>query len=349
MALQNVGNFLMLPWEMPAWTGSAITLDAAADRAGCVFKVSKTGNISKLTIRVAGVTTSQALDIGLYTVDSNGDPTATAYGGMTVGTLASVSANTTYEITLGTAASATRGDTVAAVLKYSGTAGTINVASYFNSQVSQGFPYAANNLTGSYTHQNNAKPLLTVGYDDGTYEAMGVIPANATGNPTFNSGSTPDEIGNRITLPFSCRAAGAWMYADIDNVASVVLYDTDGTTALETVAIVPNERSGTTTCYYFIPFSSSRTLTINSTYRIVLKPTSTSNVGYSRMTVLSAAQMGMLPLGTNCYETSRTDAGSWTDDNTSRISIGLLIDQLSDNAGAGGLLTHPGMTGGMRG
>lgn len=337
MALQTISYPIMLPHlTSTSWSGNGVTLDDAADRVAWVFKVPKTGNIDRISFRTGTVTSSQSLDVGLRTVDASGDPTSTAYGSMSVGAQASVSASTTYEVTLGAAASATIGDTVAVVIQYTSTAGTLQIISNWSGSQSQVFPYCDNNTAAAWAKvTGGAAPVVSIRYDDGNYYGIGGVPACNGAGQSFSSSSTPDEIGNLINIPFYCRAWGFWLLADIDNAADVVLYDTDGTTALKTVSLVANERTGTGSGVYMIPFASTQDLTINSNYRIVLKPTTTSNVQIQRMTVLAAGHMDMAPLGQKCYETSRTDAGAWTETTTQRVSIGLLVNGLSDNVGSG--------------
>ena len=70
------------------WAVGGMTLDASGEKAASIFRVPKTGNIRTLRFRLGTVTTGQTLKAGLYTVDTSGDPTTTAYGGMAVGTVA---------------------------------------------------------------------------------------------------------------------------------------------------------------------------------------------------------------------------------------------------------------------
>jgi hypothetical protein len=253
---------------------------------------------------------------------------------MAVGAQAALASNTTYEVTLATPASATIGDTVAVVLQFTSTAGNLQIISNWTGGQSVIFPYCDNNTAAAWAKvAGGASPIFSLRYDNGNYYGVGGLPACNGAGQSFHTGSTPDEIGNAINVPFACRAWGAWLFADIDNAADVVLYE--GTTAQRTTSLVAAERAGTGSGLYYIPFSSTFDLAINTSYRVVLKPTTGSNVQIQRMTVLAAGHMDMAPLGQDCYESSRVDAGAWTDTTTQRVSIGLLVDGLSDNAGSG--------------
>lgn len=343
MALQTISYPLMAP-HLPtvSWSGNSVVLDNAADRIAWIVKAPKTGSIDRISFRTGTVTTSESVSVGIYTVDASGDPTSTAYGGMTAGAQATLAANTTYEVTLGTAASATIGDTIAIVVQFTSAVGNLQIISNWSGGATSVFPYCDNNTAAAWAKvAGGAVPTVSVRYSDAAYYGVGGLPACNGAGQSFNTGSTPDEIGNIINVPFACRVWGFWLVADIDNAADVVLYDTNGTTVLRTVSIVPAERTGTGTGLYYMPFTTTQDLAINSSYRIVLKPTTGSNVQIQRMTVLAAGHMDMAPLGQECYETSRADAGAWTNTTTQRVSIGLLIDGLSDNVGGGGLSANP--------
>ena len=60
------------------------TLDADGEKEGKVFRVPKSGTISKVGWRTATVAqNTNALTVGIYTVDASGDPCSTsAYGSM---------------------------------------------------------------------------------------------------------------------------------------------------------------------------------------------------------------------------------------------------------------------------
>jgi len=90
-------------------------------------------------------------------------------------------------------------------------------------------------------------------------------------------------------------------------------------------------------------------LTKDVFYRLVLEPTSATDITSYHFSVNAAAVMDVEEGGQNFHYTEKKDGG-WTDTVTDRPMIGLLIDQFDDGAGgAGGMIVHPGMSGGMRG
>lgn len=327
MTLQNVSplplGILPHPWVL----GTVGGIDAAGEKVSWVFEVPETGNIDRVTFRTSAVSDSQTLKIGIYTLDSNGDPTATLYGGSAVATQASPAASTTYEVILGTPAAATKNDEVAVVIEFNSTVGNVTFtgSAIVTAAV---FPYSGAFTTG-WTKNTTNIPFLGVRYDTGAYHNVGCVPGSIGVLASFNSGSNPDELGNIITMPFKARTSGFWALAEFDITCDVVLYDSNGVLSTRTLAV--NNRGSTGTGLSWRRWSAGYILSYGSTYRITVKPTASSGgMTVSRLTVLAAGAMAGWPLGTAMYETSRVNAGAWTDTPTQRISIGLMIDQLDD-------------------
>ena len=335
MTIQTVGGVLAIPQDFGPLNLSftAHLIDSLGEKFEMVFPVPKTGTISKVGFRTGTVTTAQTLRAGLQALTS-GDANGTAYGGMVAGTQAGPASNTFYLVTLGTGATATIGDVIAAVVEFDGTEGSLNLVSesIIGGGTPSGFPYVGL-YTTAWTKTANF-PILAIEYSDGSYYYIGAIPASVSDSINYNNGSTPDEYALRINVPFPLRVWGAWVYADIDNAADVVLYE--GTTAQRTISLSSANRASTSFAPFRFPFTSSFTLSANTTYYLSLKPTTASNIYINRMTMNTAAAMGQLPLGINAYQATRTDAGSWSTDAAVRPWMGLLVDGIDDGAGGAG-------------
>lgn len=338
MTIQSVGGNIVFPSPklitFSSFTGHVI--DASGEKVAMVFSVPKTGNIRYVGFRVQNVTSSQTLRAGIQTV-SSGDPTGSAYGSMVAGTQASPAASTFYTVTLGTDAAATIGDVVAAVIEFDSTAGNLSISSQgIGGGNLRGFPYV-DHYTTAWSKQQGSTPILTIGYDDGTYYEMGCIPCADFATTAFGSGSTPDEYAIRINVPVPVTAVGWWIAADIDAAADIVLYE--GTTAQRTTSLDSANRAGSGMAYIEGVFSSPFSMAANTTYYLALKPTTASTVGIQQMTVPTANAMSQLGLGTNCYQATRTDAGSWSTNTAIRPWMGLVVSGFDDGAGSGGLVT----------
>ncbi len=309
-------------------------MDAAGEELGQVIMLPKSGNISKVGIRTSNVTVADSLFLSLETVNpANGEPTGTDYGGSTGIDLGVVAANTLYEGTLAVAATAVLGDIVAVVASWTSyVAGDLRISI---GDSGSSFGYVSLNA-GGWVHDDQF-PMVTIGYDDGTYVDVGALP-NAPLLTNFNSTDTPDEIGNVFTLPLGGQCVGMWVDIDADNAADLILYT--GTTPTATVSLDPDVRGSTAggySCVYF----AAETLLADTEYRVIVKPTTGSDVTAYRIELGSAPMMDSLPAGTAMYRTGRTDAaGSWTDVDDERILCGPILDGFEAGAGGGGAYVH---------
>ncbi len=254
MTLQSINGGLWMPLPIlgvpPTIQFSSYLLDAAGELFAMVFRVPKTGNIHKIGFRVGAVTASQSLDVGLYTVDTtSGDPTASAYGGMAVGTQAGPAANTAYTVQLGTDAAATIGDVVAVKIGFTLTVGNLNIntigTTVANTPQWGGTPYNDHFASAAWSKKNDI-PCFWLQYDDGTYAYIpGAQPISAINNVTFNSGSASDEYALKFTLPFPAKMRGFGVMtqegAGSAGNFDVILYDSDAsTTAASVIAASPS-------------------------------------------------------------------------------------------------------------
>lgn len=317
--------------------GSSL-LDAAGEKVGMIFMVPKTGTISRVGFRTTTVTTAQTLRVSLQTVSAtDGFPTGTLYGGSAAGTQAAPAANSFYTVTLGTAASATKGDIVAVVVEFDSTAGNLYIGSYLFSSMSGGSgnmaPYVKEFTTvWGNPADGSGSPIFSLEYSDGSYEyTAGCYPITSNSFVTFNSGSTPDERALRFSFPFSCRVTGFWFYGILSGDTDFVLYQ--GTTAIQTKSVDFNQtfNNGVQGQHRFF-FNSEQVISINTVYYLSAKPTTVTSIQTGEIAVPSAAAMDMFELGQKAYLATRTNAGAWTETTTARPLMGLIIDQLDDGA-----------------
>lgn len=184
------------------------------------------------------------------------------------------------------------------------------------------FPYITENTGGAYAKRNY--PLqIALEYSDGSFYTLGpdVMPATI-GSQGFHSGSTPDEIGIKFSLPFPLRVSGAWARLEVLNPCDIVLYDSDGVGVLNTLSIDPDIRFASPDHGFWL-WPQSINLNANESYRIVVKPTTGAPVNLRYFTVPGLAYMGAIPGGTDFVWTSRTNGGAWSDDTVKRPFMGL--------------------------
>lgn len=338
MSLQTLSK-LIIPEEVHCATGfTSLLIDASGEKVEFVFNIPKTGNITQVGFRTGAVTSAQTLRVELQTVDgTTGDASGSAYGGMVKGTQASPAANTFYDVALGTAASATQGDTVAAVIEFDGTVGNLNIA-YLVSLMQKSMPYVGL-YTGTWA-KSIGVPVLSIKYDDGSYYDCSCWPGSAFNTQNINTGTATDERALKFKFPYPVRVRGAWVYSSPAGTTSdydVVLYDSDGTTALQTKSVDANnlQTTGARRISHAY-FPASQTLSKDTFYRLSIKPTTANNLTFDDFSVDSAGILDSIGGGQNFHLSTRADAGAWTDTTTKRPFCGLILDQFDDGTAVGG-------------
>lgn len=339
MALQIIPGGLWIPHPFirtGAISFGNMLIDASGEKAAGIFRAPKTGTVSKIGFLTGIVTTGATVDVRLETVDlANGDPSGTLFGTDSNGSqvIANGDDNTWFTTTLTTGPSVTKGDLLAVVIANAGS-GDMNIRNCtFDNP--RNFPYT-DLFTLSWSKDDDA-PVFSLEYSDGSYAySLGVWPISATNSPFFNLSSTPDERGLIFQLPFPFRVTGMWINSDLDGAVDIVLYDDDGTTVLESVSLDPDVRQIPDKRTTLVWFDGTQTLSANTNYRLVLKPTTTTNVALVDFEVDSVVVMESLEGGSNFHFTERTDAGSWTDTVTKRPAIGLICDAFDDGVSVGG-------------
>lgn len=333
--------------------GSSSPLDADGEMFGSICKIPKTGTLTKIAIRLSTVTTGDTLKISLQTVDATtGFPTGSLYVANASGTVV-VGGGDDYvtkwvEINSGTGVSVSRGDVVAVVYEYdSYVAGNLTLRVFGSG--AQGFPYNAQNIGG--WAMTNQQANIAFQYDDTTLETgPGVYGALFRFYKTYNNGDTPDRYGLRFKFPYACRLSAFTIYGDFDGDINVKLYDTDGTTVLETVSLDKDLRGYTATRLSKSPFANFHELLANAYYRVVVLPTTATDIslyGYDVTDDGAVKGLSALQYGTDFCLTEAsgnpTVEGDWTQTDTQRPYILLGLDQI-DLGGAvrrvGGVLAR---------
>lgn len=343
MAFQTIpGGFFIPRYPRGTPTLRDMLIDAADEEAAGVFRAGKTGTINKVGFLTGTVTTGATVDVRLETVSlTDGDPTGTLLGTNSNGSQVIDDADdaTWFLTALTTGVAVTKGDLFAAtIVNPSSSFGNMNIR---RTRYDQAFFGYSDLFTGTWA-KSVEQPCFAFEYSDGSYVVTyGAFPADSMPGPLFNSSDTPDERGLKFKLPFSVRVTGAWVMIDADENADIVLYDSDDT-ALETVSIDKDVRQATGLNLFLLHFSGTQELTANVFRRLVVKPTTTTDVQLREFTVDAAAIMDSFDGGQDFHLTTRTDAGSWTDTTTRRPVMGLICD------GVGGASGHADMSGGMQ-
>lgn len=341
-----------------AITEQGILIDAASEKAAMIFQAPATGSVDQVAFRVLAHTTAATLDVRVETIDlATGLPSGTLVGANTSGTVTTTGANTTHIVTLTAAASLTRGTFYALVVAQpSVSPGNCSIQYWDTRQNSSREGHGRHRLiymlgftttweTKNGVGQAGRAPSMAIRYNDPKWRFIpGTICASSFSEFGFNSGSNPNERGAKIRFPFPARATGFFFLGSItDQDYQVILYD--GTpTALQTF----NGDKDVCVTYGTGPnygglhvgyFPATQSLAKDTDYFVMLKPTSTTNVGLDHITLLdtgTTAMMGMFNGGTNHILATRNGGAISTNATIRPLSMGLIIDAFDDAAGGGG-------------
>lgn len=322
----------------PAFT--SFLLDASGEKYAVVMQAPKTGSIRKVHFRTATVTTPTDTDVRLETVSTaNGDPTGTLFGTTTNVTVASGSITSDTWVTTGALtadASVTRGDIFAVVIAPSGSP-NYNIAGAITSAgANQHIPYT-DHFTSAWA-KGNTPPVIAVEYSDGSFAyTPWCLPASAINKHTINTGTTPDEIALKFTLPAPVRVSGLWLSADHDGDMDAILYSSDGSTVLASVSLDKDiRRSASFFGSFRLMFATQVSLSASTVYYLALKPTSVTSINIYSFDVASAGVLDAVGGGQDMHYAAQTDAGGFSATTTRRPFWGLVIDGIDDGAGSGG-------------
>jgi|GEM_PF-4160719 len=312
-----------------------VTLNATNTRVAWLFRALSSGNIQSVYIRTNTVTSSQSLKVGIQSVAS-GDPTGTWLGATATGygTIATPASSTTYNVSLSESVAQTAETIYALVVEWTSTTGTVAVVVQ-DSTV--GVPTQADNSQYRLTYTSGAwvKTVTSAGATNGLafgiktdgaswwlpFCAMPWMTSGIVNSGSYGSSSTPDEHGNKLTLPAG-NLVGLWVASDLDGAADIVCYDNAGS-VVKSVSLDPAQRALTSYANFCVRFPGIAIA--EGTYRIIMKPTTTTTVTRFLATYDSSQDNGR-SMGTNCCHTSRTDAGAWTDTAAAQMVIGTLVE-----------------------
>lgn len=337
-----------------AWVGSVLWPDRSVTSRAIRRIRFRFGNITK--------TGGSALTLSLQNIDtangSPGQPDGTQDQTVAIANAnASFASNTNF---LSGDLSADRtvsfGERIGVVLEFDG-AGRLGS----DSVVIQNAQHNLNGLSsdGPLTYNGSAWTAVN-GYNNLSFECADgelailspFLPTASTlTTTTGNTGTTPDEFALEFTPAFNCKIDGLWASVAAAATADyeIILYQ--GTTALQTVAVDANTLRSATYMPMVVSIPET-TLTAGTTYYVAVRPTTANNVSvYFADAASNAILQAHLGGVDTAYYTTRTDAGSWASATTTRrLMAGVRLSAIDNGSGAGaggGMLRHPGMTGGF--
>jgi hypothetical protein len=343
---------------------TTLLMDAVGEQCAFVFRAPRTGDIDVIGLGCGASTQlpSNGILVSLQNVDlATGFP-----DGMTqrycIVPRSNLSANTwftTGPLTTdgtpsGTRLSVTRGDLIAVVVDFvSFVAGdNVSIVCELGYTANEGtFPYVLQQVGAGWAKGTNTVPLLAIRYSDGTYYPIdGAFPWSGFTTLSLGLNTTPDEVGNRFSLPFDAKVGGVWVRRQSTATRDVLvrLYDSDGTVFANGSVLEDGDLGTGATRYVTLP--AEIPLKANTVYRATCVMQQPVGLNFYGADVASAPVLNAVAGGQQMYWTQRTDGGAWTDVLTRRMLMGLLLTDINTggvsrarvvNAG-GGFITGGG-------
>jgi hypothetical protein len=318
-------------------------LDETTTKHAFILQAPKTGNIRKVGFTTGSVTTGVSLGVRIETVNSSGNPSGTLWGTNTNAsqTINDTDDNTWFLTQLTADAAVNKGDTFAVVFDNPSGAGELTLWWWIRLYGGLHVPAGKFFQSSVWGSEFEVQPAIMLEYSDSSRPIVqGTAPVADLTFYGFDSGTTPDERGIIFTMPFRCRARGAWMVGlpNAGGTYRLRLYDTDGSATLAQTASLDGDVKTHASNFRsaYVEFASSVELQAGSTYRLTLLPETTGNdVGLLAVVVDQAAHLDAWPGGQAIHHTHRTNAGAWTQVTTERPVMGLVLDQVDDGAGGG--------------
>jgi hypothetical protein len=282
--------------------------------------------LNKIKFYITTLTTSAQIRASLQGVDSSGN----ANGNILASGLYTPSASGLHTVTLDGSVDVNVGDKIAIVLdNYSGSANITIAQTTFNDPKGIG-SYAEYYASGAWTKQSRQFVLYAT--NNNGVPLLPLLPYISTAS--YNSGSSPNEYGVRLTIPFDATIIGGWLQADLDAPANLAIYTPSGTqyTVAADSNVRPNVNVGIYQ-FYFTPF----TVTANQQVIVsVIPTTSTSITAHRYNTAIDTTSMPYMCPGYGYIQgVQRTGSGAWSTNNYPLIG-GVIIGSITTSSGGGG-------------
>lgn len=355
------------PWFLPQPTvtagGNNRTIQATGDYVACIRQAEAADTITKVGFYHSGRganATPGTLRVGIQSVNTSGDISGTwlGYSEYTAdATNFPTASGINLSITANGTASVTRGQLYAIVLyAQSGTWDASNNLNFSTTIAGSGQNVAAfptlkaiqNSVAANFT-ASNAHPNFYCESATATYGNPNILP---TAQASYNSTSSPDEIGVKFSLESSWTTN--YNILGIQGILGVTNSAATGTLKLyDSASTLLQSKSFTSTEFYAgnagnlhrtIMFDTATLadLTPGSTYRIAIEATNAS-LGTTTMVqnVFPNNTVVRAFTGSGIYQrTERTNAGAWTDTDTV-VPAWKLIISAATATGGGGLAANP--------
>lgn len=336
MSLVALGAASMRWPGLGAWVGTVavsteVILDAAGEYVTYIYQASEDMNLSHVGFRNSTATGSPTVDVRIETVDATtGLPTGTLWATDTNIVTGALSANSWNLVALTASATIAAGSIFAVKIAYnSGTTATITRISGYAPALN--LPYVVTNTGTPAKATNTTAQTIALGSSATDFYALpNTLPISAASGAVALNNSTGARRGMRFKLPFTVRAIGAtWWASTTAGDYKIELYDDAGSSLLATSSTFDGDSSQlsgskSNNAYFDDPV----TVTANTWYRLVVTPTSVTNISMAAVTPAGTDYLEAMPGGANSQLTTYATAGGWVDTATQVSCIDVIFDQI---------------------
>jgi hypothetical protein len=332
-------NFRPASGSSPGIGNQAVNEDG--DQCAFVFEVPVTGTIIAIGFGFGTITTPANLSVGLETLNVSGDPSGTAYGGSAPKTDFDPTglASTFQWATLATAATgATAGNRVAAVIKAAGVGSiSLNIMSGVTQMPTvPGMYRDFYDETGAAWTKTVSCLVMALKYSGDVIHYCGAAAIKARNAISYHvDTATFDEYALKFKLLFKARIKGASVVMNVQAGEDFIVKLFEGTTERATSGVIDGDHSLSQGAHRVL-FTTPYTIAANTFYYLSLIPNTVNPIGLETFDIQAAADMAGVDGGVNFIMGKRLNGGAWTDVDTSRPWIHLIIDQVDDGSAAGG-------------
>lgn len=335
------------------------------------FTARSTKDVKGVKVQFATVTAAGQYTVRIETIDAtSGKPTGTLYDAAAVATGVVPVSDSTVQTTFGTLPTTglTAGTEYGVVLLCTtgGTTHTLRSHPAVQSIVAA-YPTvvltAADGTTRTnFTEVTSAAPIVSIVLEDDTEEIIGLINYGGTTTHSLITSAGLRAAAMKFTIGSSIEVVG---YENLlfqqgtapagSNLRFRIFNSSDATVTNSTATVdYDSLKTGAGGRMMLVPLATPITLAAG-TYRLVIDEpagasTSTANCwrGYA-----TTSMTGSTYYPTEIEFSTTLDLGgapiTWTDNPSQTPMMGLILNDIPSAGGGGGLLTHPGMSGGMRG
>lgn len=327
-------------------------LDAVGEYVAVIFRAPVTTTITHIETyigTISGTSGSSTLDCRVETVsDTTGLPTGTLWGTNTNGSLSVAfnDDNKFWNVALTSAASITRGDVVALVIKADtlATAAAINLN--LDSRSTQIFPSYSVSALPTATKVTSSNMIgIWPRFTGSTYSpVIGLMPFSTVTTNTMNTGAAVRRQALKFRVPVAMTLVGckARVLTSAGGNFDVKVYESNGTTQVGTTLSIDLDQIGATAniIQNFI-FPADVSISANTDYYISFEPTTANNLTMYYYTAESNARLDLMP---GCKElfVATHNGTSWTDRDTGYALIYPIFNQIS--SGSNIIVSSPQIT-----